>query len=102
MNKKQELTDEICAQRGLVFRSGHAETAAQIDAFEQPRHVFTQGAHGLHPFVVLTYFLGGIAMHLLLEMVKYLFSRSKAALAPPRRQDTTLAPSLPAIRFPPE
>ena len=34
----------------------------------------------------------------ILLMVKYLFSRSKAALAPPRRQDTTAAPILPIQR----
>ena len=37
----------------------------------------------------------------MLLMVKYLFSRSKAALAPPRRQDTTAAATLPSILSPP-
>lgn len=35
----------------------------------------------------------------MLAMAKYWFSYSKVAEAPPRRYDTTDAPSLPAIRF---
>ena len=36
----------------------------------------------------------------MLLMEKYLFNTSKAAVAPPRRQDTTAAPGLPANLFP--
>ena len=38
----------------------------------------------------------------MLLMEKYLFSTSKAAVAPPRRQETTAAPGLPANLFPAE
>ena len=37
----------------------------------------------------------------MLEMVKYLFSWSKALLAPPRRQETTAAPGFPVKAAPP-
>ena len=52
---------------------------------------------GVLPWTWFQYWEGTTGM---LEMVKYLFSWSKALLAPPRRQETTAAPGLPAQVLP--
>lgn len=55
--------DEIGALRGFGRGIRHPGGLARGNAFEQPRHVVGQGAHGLEAFLVLKHFLGRIAVH---------------------------------------
>ena len=61
------------------------------DGPQKESHVSAQVPHGLQSFPILFHVRGGKAVHL--EIVKYLFSASKDAVFPPRRQLTTAAPA---------
>ena len=89
----------------FFFLLGQSDTCifACLDTLQQPSHISPDGAHVLHSFQILLDLIRRIAMHLIqyvpettgiLLMVKYLFSWSKVAVAPPLRQETTAAPNL--------
>ena len=82
--------DKMGPQPFFVLGKGIPCSRAGPQVFQQPCQVFPEGAHGLQAFLVFADVVGGKAVHLvpilgtdtcMLEIVKYLFRRSNAAVA---------------------
>ena len=88
------------AGRHFLFRKP-ALRGCLLNGMDQKGHVPGKRAHGLKAFCVLAHIIRGEAVYIvpvlagyhgMPQIVKYLLITSKDAVAPARRQETTLAP----------
>ena len=57
------VLDEMCSQWRFVNGFGDSVVFAELDAFEQPCHIFTEGAHSLETFEVFADIIRNVSVY---------------------------------------